>query len=55
MESSETEISEIKQTPIVSQNQEKQEEEEETGEKHEIQYEWTFWYVYTLSHNEKKK
>lgn len=23
--------------------------------KHEIENEWTFWYVYTLSHNEKKK
>lgn len=22
---------------------------------HEIEYDWTFWYVYTLSHNEKKK
>ena len=26
-----------------------------TVEKHETQDEWTFWYVYTLSHNEKKK
>lgn len=25
------------------------------GEKHEINECWTFWYVYTLSHNEKKK
>ena len=26
-----------------------------SNQKHEIEHEWTFWYVYTLSHNEKKK
>tara|TARA_B110000503_G_C7042058_1_gene368618 strand:- start:590 stop:730 length:141 start_codon:yes stop_codon:yes gene_type:complete len=25
------------------------------NEKHELNENWTFWYVYTLSHNEKKK
>ena len=25
------------------------------GDKHELNDNWTFWYVYTLSHNEKKK
>jgi len=25
------------------------------GEKHDLQFAWTFWYVYTLSHREKKK
>ena len=27
----------------------------EDAKEHELQCEWTFWYVYMLSHREKKK
>jgi hypothetical protein len=31
------------------------EDKEKNEDGHELEDDWTFWYVYTMSHNEKKK